>query len=161
MPPERPLRFRRVEKKNRRFMKFIFQTSPAVESSTMHSPPGPKESPPDIKLRNPGNLIDQFLFFVCAFLLIPHRSILCFPVHVRSCRKRRNLNGWLMARCCVSHFNLLIVNFRNAILITEIPNTFLAFRIPFDSTSKLEKRCSGPKQTQQVAFHRLKLVSTE
>ena len=127
----------------------------------MHCPPGPKESPPDVKLRNPSNLVDQFLFFVCAFLLIPHWAILCFPVHVASRGKRRNLNGWLMTRCCVGHFNLPAVNFRNAILITEVSNTLLAFRIPFDSTSKLEKRCSGPKQTQQVAFDRLKRVSTE
>ncbi len=110
-----------------------------VYVSTMHSPTGPKESPPDIKLRNPSDLVDQFLFFVCAFPLIPHRAILCFPVRVASHRKRHNLNGWLMTRCCVSHFNLLTVNFRNAIFITEVPNTLLAFRIPFDSTSKLER----------------------
>ena len=134
----------------------------------MHFPLGPKESAPDIKLRNPSNLVDQFLFFVCAFLLNPHRAILCFPVHVASRRKPRNLNGWLMTRCCVSHFNLLTVNFRNAIFITEVPNTFLAFRIPFDSTSKLERTmlrsdanttsCLPPTEP---CVHRLNLVSTD
>ena len=38
--------------------------------------------------------------------------------------------------------------------ITEVLYIVLAFQIPFDSTS-------GAKQTQQVAFHRLKLVSTD
>jgi len=73
----------------------------------MHFPLGPKESAPDIKLRNPSNLVDQFLLFVCAFLFIPHRAILCFPVHLASRGERPNWNDRLVTRCCVSHFNLM------------------------------------------------------
>lgn len=39
-------------------------------------------------------------------------------------------------------------------LLYFLLTTLLAFQIRFDSTS-------GPKQTQQVAFHRRKLVSTD
>ena len=56
----------------------------------MHFPSGSQKPPPCTKLRNPSDLVDQFLFFGSAFLFIPHDAVLRFPVNVDSPRKHRN-----------------------------------------------------------------------
>jgi len=58
-----------------------------------HYPMGPQKAPPQKKLGDPANLVDEFVHLVGVILLIPHSTILRFPVWIDPQRDRGEQQG--------------------------------------------------------------------
>jgi len=100
-------------------------------SSALHLSLGPQKTPTPTAFRNPTGLLDELGFFARVLLFIPHYGIFRFPERVDSHRKRRNVKGWCMRRCCERQVNLLVLELLKFITVcSKRIWCFTAFPLP-------------------------------
>src|SRR5690349_24501426 len=74
------------------------RVSQGMMSLVPRLPLGPQKTPPDTKLRDPTNIINEFAVLARVFLFIPHHAIFGFPARIDPRRKRR-----IERRCITDH----------------------------------------------------------